>query len=342
MRTSRPRRRSTGSVSADKPTTLGRGCACATLTRPSESWAGCVRSTCRATRRRPSWSSCSRPCRSYWAWRSRCEVRQPARRGLSRGPHAAEGESLIQFSLWAAVSPTLWLSACITLRRKGEPVRKHIPAFLPSLSSFFPPSCCSHFLLSIHLLSFFCLFWPIFTLLTREISNLEFLIGGRVLLLKSVIWTRRPLAWRGERRRRCQAWTPRCSWVEVTLAWEETDTCNSQVGCYTEYVWFVSLLMSMGKNIQYIFFYLFFLISLSSSFCWLYSTLLHPLTPEHVALLCHRHASQCVFVDFWKAHRHTSSLTRLMATFLTRNGIIITSALPPPQTKLLVLIFTGR
>lgn len=45
---------------------------------------------------------------------------------------------------------------------------------------------------------------------------------------------------------------------------------------------------------------------------------------EHVALIYHCHASQCVLINFWKAH--TSLLTKEVATFLTMN-IRVTSTL---------------
>lgn len=162
-------------MSAGKLTTLGRGCVCATLTKPSESWAGCVRSTCRATRPRPSLSSCNRLSRSYWAWRSRCEVGQPIQEGLIHignqpsliiaglklPSHSPSGKSLLSFCsrLLCSIPFGFLFAICLyrfekrrkKWRRKGEYLRKYIPAFLPNAcsSSYFSFSsfpCFSSFL----------------------------------------------------------------------------------------------------------------------------------------------------------------------------------------------------
>lgn len=47
-------------------------------------------------------------------------------------------------------------------------------------------------------------------------------------------------------------WTPRCNWVGAILVWEETDTCNSQVGCHGVCVYdffFLILSACFVKNI---------------------------------------------------------------------------------------------
>lgn len=191
MRTWLPRRRSRGSASAGTLTTLGRGCVCATLTKPSESWAGWFRSTCRATRPRPSLSSCNRLSRSYWAWRSRCEVGQPIQEGLIhidnqpspivaglRLPVIHLQENLFfHFVLTYCVASTLASSlqfACIALRReekmekKGRIFEEVYPCFSAKrlqFSSYFSFSCfpCfSPFLFPPCLLLTFCMFKTLF------------------------------------------------------------------------------------------------------------------------------------------------------------------------------------
>lgn len=100
------RRRSSASASDAWPITLGSGCACGTLTKPSGSSAACVSCTWRATRLRLNSSSCSRPCRWSWAWRDRCEVGRP----LCTPPSCQESPDtplLLRFS-------SLWLT-CVCL-----------------------------------------------------------------------------------------------------------------------------------------------------------------------------------------------------------------------------------
>lgn len=123
-------------------------------------------------------------------------------------------------------------------------------------------------------------------------------------------------------------WTPRCSLVGVTLVWEEMDICNSQVNLLSA-VGFVAL-----QDVC-IYIYIFsarFVKRYSCSFL-LFFQLLSIVQPlEHVALIYHCHASQCVLVNFWKAHTHTSLLTRLVATFLTMNTKVTSKLLKKEET----------
>lgn len=127
-------------------------------------------------------------------------------------------------------------------------------------------------------------------------------------------------------------WTPRCSLVGVTLVWEEMDICNSQVS-----------LLFVGGTTLCICIYIYFQVILSKDFHVFFSfffQLLSIVQPhEHVALIYHCHASQCVLVNFWKAHAHTSLLTRLVATFLTTNTKV-TSKLSQKEETLINLYMT--
>lgn len=69
-----------------------------------------------------------------------------------------------------------------------------------------------------------------------------------------------------------------------------------------------------------------------SFFSFLFQLLLIVQPLEHVALFSHCHASQCVLVNFWKAHTRASSLTRLVATFLTTNTKITSTLLEKEET----------
>lgn len=154
-------------------------------------------------------------------------------------------------------------------------------------------------------LSFFTL--RSFILCKLYLSHLVLLgfICKHVCLSKSVTWTRRLPASRDERRKKCQGWTPRCIWVGVIMVWEEMDTYNPQVRLLLNKIFSLFCADSWFP----------FLLPCSS--CWLYSP------PEHVALFSHRHASQYVFVNTHTyLHTHTSSLTRLVATFLLMHTIV--------------------
>lgn len=80
----------------------------------------------------------------------------------------------------------------------------------------------------------------------------------------------------------------------ATLVLEEMDICNPQVS-----------LQSLSSQIILLFLWKY----THSLFSFLFQFLLIVQPLEHVALIYHCHASQCVLINFWKAHTHTHLIT---------------------------------
>lgn len=89
--------------------------------------------------------------------------------------------------------------------------------------------------------------------------------------------------------------------------------------CKTMYILFIYFQLVLWKDTH-------------SFLSFLFQLLLIVQPLEHVALFSHCHASQCVLVNFWKAHTRASSLTRLVATFLTMNTKITSTLLEKEET----------
>lgn len=156
--------------------------------------------------------------------------------------------SSLIFLFSPAVTHPPWLSVCYLLithwemrkkEKRGSFKRKYVPAFLPNAHPTF------------HFPAFLAFPLSIFDLLYVQNSLMSFLrakhyytlpswfflIRGFVLFFppKSVIWIQRLPASRGERRKKFQVLTLRCSSVGVTPVWEEMDICNSQVSLQSLY-----------------------------------------------------------------------------------------------------------